>query len=254
MTYPNQDIALPTGKAGKGAGVIRVFIGADSNEVVAAHVLAHSIIRHSSVPVCVTPLILGQLPMTRKKAEYQSTEFSFSRFLVPYLCDFEGRAIFMDCDMLCRTDIKELWKLTNTGYAVSVVKHNYTPKSDIKFLGNRQARYEKKNWSSLMVFENSQCRELTPLTVNEATGLYLHQFKWLDSEIGEIPVEWNHLVGEYEKNPKAKLVHFTLGTPCFKAYDGCEFSDEWHAEKDLMLDYNRIGEYDKLKIVRHDHG
>src|SRR5260221_11857499 len=162
---------------------------------------------------------LGQLTMTRKRAEYQSTEFSFSRFLVPYLCEYKGRAIFMDGDMLCRSDIVELWKLTDTTHAVSVVKHDYKPKQEDKFLGNKQSLYEKKNWSSLMVFNNALCKTLTPQTVNEASGLYLHQFKWLqdDSLIGSIPVEWNHLVGEYSPNQKAKLVLLTLGTPCFKA-------------------------------------
>ena len=254
MTHPNQDIRLLTGREDVEAGMIRVFIGGDSNEVIAAHVLAHSIIRRSSVPVCVTPLILGQLPLTRAREPIQSTEFAFSRFLVPYLCGFKGRSIFMDCDMLCRADIKELWEI-DTGKAVSVVKHDYIPKDKQKFLGNTQTNYAKKNWSSLMIFDNELCRELIPPVVNIATGLYLHQFKWLndDKDIGGIPVEWNHLVGEYEPNPNAKLVHFTLGTPCFKAYDHCEFADEWYREKDLMLHYNKIGEYDKLRIVKYDH-
>ena len=189
--------------------------------------------------------------MTRVRAEYQSTEFSFSRFLVPYLCGYEGKAIFMDSDMLCRTDIAELWKL-DTPHSVSVVKHDYQPKKEDKFLGYKQSLYEKKNWSSLMLFNNTLCRALTPKVVNEASGLYLHQFKWLqdDSLIGALPVEYNHLVGEYPPNPNAKIVHFTLGTPCFKAYSNCEFSDEWYAELDRVNDYNRIGEYKERHEIR----
>ena len=225
--------------------MIRVFIGYDSEETVALHVLSHSIMRHASVPSSITPLVLRQLPMTRERAEYQSTEFSFSRFLVPYLCGYEGRAIFMDCDQLVRADIAELMALHDPYRAVSVVKHEYAPKPDDKFLGYKQSLYAKKNWSSVMVFENALCRILTPQVVNTASGLYLHQFKWLqdDSMIGELPVEWNHLVGEYEPNLKAKLVHFTLGTPCFAKYAHCEFADEWHEERRKMLHYNPAGEY-----------
>ncbi len=229
--------------------MIRVFVGWDSNEPVAASVLIHSLMRHAKEPVCITPLVLGQLPMTRERAQYQSTEFSFSRFLVPYLCGYEGKAIFMDGDMLCREDISPLWK--DSAHAVAVVKHDYQPKKENKFLGYEQSLYEKKNWSSLMVFNNYLCKALTPKVINEASGLYLHQFKWLqdDSLIGSLPVEWNHLVSEYPPNPRAKIVHFTRGAPCFKAYSQCEFADEWYEELDRLNDYNKIGEY---KVRQHE--
>ena len=192
---------------------IRVFIGYDPNETVAYHVLANSIIRQSSVPVSITPLMLKQLPMTRPRDVHQSTEFSFSRFLVPYLCDYKGKAIFLDCDMLFRMDIKDLFKQASDPYAsVSVVQHNYTPKTDSKFLDQKQSKYAKKNWSSLMIFNNEKCLSLTPETVNKESGMYLHQFEWTQ-DIGSIPKSYNHLVGEYEPNPDAKIVHYTLGTP-----------------------------------------
>ena len=241
MTYRRKP-----GRPLTGSGdVVRVFIGFDREEAVASGVLIHSLMRHASGPVSITPMVLGQLPMTRMRAEYQSTDFSFSRFLVPYLCGYEGRAIFMDCDMLCRADIYDLWRQTDTHHAVHVVKHDYIPHDAPKFLGQRQSVYEKKNWSSLMVFNNPMCKTLTPKVVNEASGLYLHQFKWLqdDSLIGSLNMDWNHLVGEYPVNHNAKLVHFTLGTPCFKAFSRCEFSDEWYKEQDLMLDYNKLGEF-----------
>src|SRR3990167_2431018 len=123
--------------------MLRVFLGYDSNEVVAYHTLAHSILRHASVPVSVTPLKLSQLPMKRDRTPTQSTEFSFSRFLVPWLCGYEGEAIFMDCDQLCRVDIATLHGAK--GAAVSVVKHEYAPRPEDKFLGQRQSIYAKKN-------------------------------------------------------------------------------------------------------------
>lgn len=216
----------------------RIFIGYDSDETVAYHVLAHSILRHASVPVSVTPLKLSQLPMTRERTPTQSTEFSFSRFLVPWLCGYEGHAIFMDSDMLCRVDIAGLHG--EAGKAVSVVKHDYEPCPEDKFLGQRQSIYAKKNWSSVMVFDNNLCRALTPEYVNSAGGLELHQFKWLPSDawVGTLAPEWNHLVEEYAPNQQAKIAHFTRGTPCFSDYADCEFSDEWYAEKSLMLGYS----------------
>lgn len=213
---------------------IRVFIGWDPNEVVAYHVLAHSIIRHASVPVSITPLKLSQLPMKRARDPKQSTEFAFSRFLVPWLCGYEGEAIFMDCDMLMRDDIA---KMTGTrGAAVSVVQHKYMPRPEDKFLGQQQTVYAKKNWSSVMLFDNEQCRALTPAYVNKASGLELHQFKWLDEDqVGKLDKSWNHLVQEYEPNPDAKLVHFTRGGPWFEKYRDVEFAREWRDELALMM-------------------
>jgi hypothetical protein len=228
----------------------RVFIGFDPNETVALHVLAHSIMRHSSIPVQITPMVLWQLPMTRPPDPMQSTEFSFSRFLVPHLCGYEGTAAFLDCDMLCRTDIAELFAEAHPDRAVSVVQHDYTPKHATKFLDKPQTAYRRKNWSSVMVFQNSRCRALTPGSVNTASGLELHQFKWLqDSEIGALDPAWNHLVGEYDPNPAAKLVHFTLGTPCFAKYADCEFAAAWHEERRLMLHHNPIGEFSLAERV-----
>ena len=225
--------------------MVRVFIGYDPAETVAYHVLAHSILRHASVPVSITGLVLRQLPMTRERDPKQSTEFSFSRFLVPWLCGFKGTAIFMDCDMLVRADVAELH--CQRGKSVSVVKHDYTPSTEGKFLGNTQTRYAKKNWSSVMVFDCGGCAVLTPEYVNTASGLDLHQFKWLGGDylIGKIAPEWNHLVGEYPPNGAAKLVHYTLGTPCFAKYANCEYAEEWHEERRLMLAYKREGEFSK---------
>ncbi len=222
--------------------MLRIFIGYDTNETIAYHVLANSIMRRSSVPVCITPLILSQLPMTRMRDEKQSTDFAFSRFLVPWLCNYKGRALFMDCDMLCRSDLAELFEY-GKDCALSVVQHDYAPIEEDKFLDQSQSLYKRKNWSSVMLFNNDLCRALTPEYVNTASGLELHQFKWLeDSEIGKLDIEWNYLVTEYPKNSEAKIVHFTRGTPCFRKYSRCDYSDEWYEEKRLMMSHNQIGE------------
>jgi hypothetical protein len=220
------------------------MIGYDPNETVALHVLMQSIMRHASVPVSITPIMLSQLPMTRPRDPRQSTEFSFSRFLVPWLCAYEGVAAFMDCDMLCRADIAGLFAHAVPGRALSVVQHDYTPGAGLKFLGQPQSRYDRKNWSSVMVFDCARCQALTPEYVNTASGLDLHQFKWTDdSAIGALDPEWNHLVGEYAPNPRAKLVHFTLGTPCFARFADCEFAQEWREELRRTTYHNPVGEY-----------
>lgn len=212
---------------------MRVFIGYDPAETVAFHVLSHSIHRTAKRPVSITPLILSQLPMTRGRNPVQSTEFSFSRFLVPYLCDYSGMALFMDCDMLVRSDINEILDHSD-GSDIQCVQHDYTPSTGRKFLGQVQSVYKKKNWSSVMLFNNDKCRYLTVDKVNTETGLYLHQMLWA-STVGKLPAEWNHLVGEYPPNPSAKNAHFTLGTPCFPDYKDCEFAEEWRQELARML-------------------
>lgn len=212
----------------------KVFIGFDPKEKAAFAVAQYSLMRHASVPVAVTPLILRTLPMTRSWDNRQSTEFSFSRFLVPYLCNYQGWALFMDCDMMFRADVEELFSFADDRYAVMVVKHDYEPKTDTKFLGHVQTKYPRKNWSSVMLFNCARCTALTKHAVNTMGGPWLHQFEWAD-EIGELPVEWNHLVGEYDPNPDAKLVHWTLGGPYFQEYFDAEFAAEWWQNRDRML-------------------
>jgi hypothetical protein len=157
--------------------MIKVFVGYDQSEAVSFNVLSHSIQSNSSVPVAIIPVRLSQLGgvFNRERNALQSTEFSFSRFLVPYLCDYEGWAIFMDCDMLVKADIKELWDQRDDRYAVQVVKHDHQPEENVKFLGAVQTKYEKKNWSSVMLFNCKKCKALTPDYVNTASGLQLHR-------------------------------------------------------------------------------
>lgn len=219
--------------------MIRVFIGYDHDEAVAYNVLAASIQARASEPVAIVSVRLSQLRpiLSRTRDALQSTEFSFSRFLVPHLCEYQGWAVFMDCDMLMLDDVANLWALRDGRYAVMVVKHRHEPREVIKFLGRPQSRYEKKNWSSVMLFNNAACRALTPDYVNRASGLELHQFKWLGSKdlIGALPDCWNHLVGYNPPRRDAALVHYTLGGPYFDEYRDCEYAKEWFAERDAML-------------------
>ena len=211
--------------------MIQVFIGYDSKEKIAYHVLSESILRNSTKPVAITPIYLPNIKddFVRERNNLSSTEFSFSRFIIPHLMNYQGWALFMDCDMLMKTDIADLWRLRDDKYAVQVCKHDYIPKEETKFLGQVQTKYQKKNWSSFMLMNCKKCTTLTPEYVSKASGLELHQFKWLESEelIGELPLEWNWLVGEYDKKEDVKNVHFTKGGPYFEKYSNSDYADEW---------------------------
>lgn len=230
--------------------MINVFIGFDARETATFHVLSHSIHQHASEPVSITPIMLSQLKgvFTREPNPLQSTDFSFSRFLTPYLSNYEGWSIFTDCDMVVTEDIAKLWAMRDERYAVMCVKHDHNPEEDTKFLGAVQTKYQKKNWSSVMMFNNAKCKALTPEYVNNASGLELHQFKWLDNDdlIGDIPKEWNHLVGYNAPNPNAALIHFTEGGPYFEEYADCEHAKTWVEAKQGML---RVDQRNKKQVA-----
>lgn len=220
--------------------MLNIFIGYDQNEAVAFNVLAHSIMRRASKPVAIIPLYLPQLQKsgiyTRERDPKQSTDFTFSRFLTPSMADSRV-SIFMDCDMLCLCDICELEDIAMSDpyKDVFVVKHAYVPKGERKFLDQEQTLYPCKNWSSLMVFNGHRMavRCLTKQVVNDQSAMYLHQFKWSsETHVGGLPSEYNHLVGEYEIRPDAKIVHFTLGGPWFRETQFCEYSRQWFEEYD----------------------
>jgi lipopolysaccharide biosynthesis glycosyltransferase len=215
--------------------MLRIFIGYDEKEVVAYHTLCHSIITRASVPVSFTPLYKQTLSpvFIRENDSHASTDFSFSRFIVPYLSNYEGCSLYMDCDMVVTCDIKELFDLFDSTKALQVVKHNYVPKSTHKFLNQKQTTYEKKNWSSVMLFNNEKCHALTPEVIETAEGLDLHQFKWLENEslVGELPETWNYLVDEYpDRDELPAIIHYTLGGPYFSDTINCDFSTVWLEE------------------------
>ncbi len=218
---------------------LRVFIGYDSKEPVAYHVLASSILRRATVPVSLIPLTRQSVSgiYTRPRGPTEATEFSMTRFLVPYLSGYQGRSVFMDCDMVMRVDVSELVEAIaqQADKALLCCQHDYVPKHLVKFDGHEQTKYPRKNWSSFMVFDNAQCQALTPDYVNTSSGLELHRLHWIaDEQIGALPLDFNWLVGEYEKNAEAKVLHYTNGTPCFPAYADCDHADLWWQEHAAM--------------------
>ena len=224
---------------------MKVFVGYDPREDIAYQVCKHSILTKQP-EANVRPLVQKELCdsgwYNRPIDKLASTEFTFTRFLVPELANFKGWAVFMDCDMILTTDIKELFDQADDKYAVMCVQHDYTPKEGMKMDGQKQTIYPRKNWSSVVLFNcaHPSNARLTQDMVNdpELNGAYFHRFSWLkDEEIGELEHTWNYLVGVYDDIETPKLIHYTEGGPWFENYRNCEFSDLWKQElQDMMND------------------
>jgi hypothetical protein len=191
----------------------RVFIGYDPRQPISFTVLAQSILSRATKPVAIVPLVIEQLDFDRQGL----TPFTFSRFLVPHLCGYSGWALFLDADILVRGDITELFALADDQYAVMVSRN------PIKF-----------EWASVMLFNCDKCRILTREFVSVANGL--HQIIWTKA-IGDLPGDWNHLVGYDAPNPDAKLVHYTQGVPAFEETRDCEHAEEWIEMAKVAMSY-----------------
>ena len=219
-----------------------IYIGYDTREDIAYQVSKFSALQQSK-NVSVLPLKLDDLKEKglywRGEDKLGSTEFTFSRFLVPELNNYKGWALFCDCDIIFLEDINNLFNLRDEKYAVMCVQHDYTPKEGTKMDGKQQTLYPRKNWSSLVLWNcgHPSNQKITKELINnpETTGKYLHRFSWLDDqEIGSIPHHWNWLAGWYKEpndgNPKA--IHYTEGGPWFENYRDCEYHQKW---KDLLF-------------------
>ena len=218
---------------------LKIFVGYDPREDIAFQVCKQSILDTASVPVEIIPLkqrnLRKQRLYTRPVDPLASTEFTFTRFLVPHLTDYSGWALFIDCDFVALTDIKKLFDQTDNKYAVMCAHHDYTPKEGLKMDGQTQTVYPRKNWSSCVLFNCSHIANtklnLGLINNKHTTGAYLHRFSWLeDNQIGQISHEWNWLVGWYEepKDGKPKMLHYTEGGPWFEQYQDCEYANEYY--------------------------
>ena len=220
---------------------MKIFIGYDDREAVVFHVCAQSIIENSSELIEIVPLCLNHLTGYDEGHLDGSNSFTYSRFLVPYLAGYSGLALFIDGDMVVTEDLSNLFSVgrSDLSKAAWVVKHEpYNTNHPVKYFGNPNHNYPRKNWSSVVLFNCSHpsLRCLTPDYVSKSSGKHLHRFEFLnDSEIGELPKKWNVLVGESDNYPSSGLYHYTIGAPCFKNYANCEKSEEWLARFRAML-------------------
>lgn len=222
-----------------------VYIGWDSREDIAYEVARHSILEHNTI-IDVKPLKLHEMKdrmlVTRPDDPKASTQFTFTRFLAPYLNNYRGWALFVDCDFLFLDDVQKLFDLADHRYAVQVVKHDYSVNDGgIKMDGQVQHAYPRKNWSSCILFNcgHPKNQALQPELLNTYEMSFLHQFKWLDdTDIGDLPHNWNWLVGHYDTKTHGhpQAVHYTLGTPFMEGYEQCDFAPEWFGARKRYYD------------------
>lgn len=222
---------------------LKVFIGYDPKESIAWDVCSFSILRHTSNGVTTHPIKQNELRelgiYTREKDQGASTEFSITRFLTPFLSANDEWSIFVDCDFIFNSDILAVLDGLDPSKALYVVKHDYVPSKAIKMDGAGQSIYPRKNWSSFMVFNNNHpdLKRLTPSLVNSSSPQHLHRFEWVKNqeEIGELPLSWNFLVGEYPKpTVKPHAIHFTNGGPWFDDCQNVDYSAEWLEECEML--------------------
>lgn len=214
---------------------MKVFVGYDSREQIAYDVCEYSILKYNR-SARVIPLKQDELREQklywRDNDPLSSTEFTFTRFLVPHLCNYQGWALFVDCDFLFQINIEEIFALADNRYAAMVVKHDYNPPEGVKMDGQKQLAYPRKNWSSMILWNcgHPNNQKLTTDLVNKETGQFLHRFSWLkDDMIGELNCQYNWLVNHYHepKDGKPKLIHYTEGGPWFENYQHCEYGYHW---------------------------
>lgn len=220
--------------------MFNVYVGYDTRLDEVYNVCRYSILRHSK-DINVIPV---------KQQEYRdrriynrpiddkgSTEFTITRFLVPYLNNYSGWSLFCDCDFLWTVDVKQVFDLRDDKYSIMVVKHDYTPVTDTKMDNKIQYKLPRKNWSSLMLFNNQKCTKLDLETINTKEPGYLHRLHWVsDEQIGSLPIEFNYLVG-YNQGPY-KALHYTDGGPWFENYKNVQYSELWTNELNLYKSAN----------------
>lgn len=224
----------------KDSGPLRIYVGWDSREPIAYDVCENSLQRHSQSELEIIPLKLDDL---RKKGLYSrdedplaSTEFTYTRFLTPYLAGYRGWALFCDCDFLWTTDVAKLFAQADDNKALICVQHDYKPTERTKMDGKPQSVYPRKNWSSMMLINCGHPANavLTPDVVNRESGAYLHRFQWLpDDLLGAVDHTWNWLEGWYDKPADGSYpaaIHYTRGGPWFENWQDVDYGDLWIAE------------------------
>lgn len=243
---------------------MKIFIGYDSKQAEASKICEFSLRHNSSVPLDIYHLDTNELRKAEKyfraDGDPSSTEFTYSRFLVPHLMGYEGFAMFVDSDFLFLDNITKLWDqiiLDKINWAFTsawCVQHpEYTPKSNVKFYNKPQLTFPKKNWSSLMIFncQHPDCKKLTPITVSNQSPRWLHRFEWtMDNTIGNISTNWNFLVGEYEHQTSLPhALHFTNGGP-FNDVWGQDYEEYWLMYKDKLNSLAELGELQSPTSIR----
>ncbi len=216
--------------------MINIWIGYDEQFKDNIPVLFASLKQYATIDYQINLLKINELHnlLYRERSPLQTTDSAFTRWLVPYLSNYQGWNLYMDSDMMFRDDISKLYDLRDEEKSLMVVKHPMYDYKDTKFNNKSQSLYDRKNWSSLMLFNSEKCQNLNLDLINLSSGLDLHQFKWLkDSNIGELPIEWNHLCDVMPYNEHASIVHWTQGGPWFEENINSDYAEEWKLYRQL---------------------
>lgn len=230
---------------------IVIYIGYERSQHIAFEVLKFSLMSNSSAPLDIRPLNLGQLRkdigFTRTHDPLQSSEFTYTRFLVPYLCNYRERALYLDCDMLCLADIADLYFADLKGLSLRVVKQSQVVTSNKKMDGRIQTSYPRKNWSSLMLLNCEALDCWTRETVSQESGKWLHRFEPIADEcIGELPIEWN-VLDRYDD--QTKLIHYTEGGPWLTGCENHPFGDIWFEYLERYRETNASDQFESLVVL-----
>ena len=222
----------------------RIFVGWDSREDIAYRVCRHSLLVRSSIALDVRPIVQSELRQqglySKAADKLASTEFTYTRFFVPYLAGYEGWALFCDCDFLWLANVAELAAQRDDRYAIMCVHHDHRTRETTKMDGRVQTVYPRKNWSSMVLYNcgHPANRALTPEVINREGGAFLHRFQWLDdAQIGAVAETWNWLEGWNEPPAEGhpNVVHFTRGGPWFENRQDVAYGALWRAERDTYL-------------------
>ena len=248
-----------------------IWIGYDANEVLPYAVARHSIAGWCEHTIPIFGVVLNDLigeglytrPMEMRQVKTNegvpvdtlwdnisgfpmSTEFAISRFFILELVkrhfpENGGWALFVDCDVLARGFIDDIFHAAEQqpDKAVVCVPHEHKViEGENKKDGAISTNYNRKNWSSVMLFnrDHPANKGLTLELLNTVPGRDLHRFCWLkDDEIGYLDNKWNHLVGVdsiVSPSPSPALVHFTNGGPWLPKYNTVQYAAEWCAARD----------------------
>ncbi|OTG67351.1 glycosyl transferase [Acinetobacter silvestris] len=114
--------------------VIKIFIGCDPNncDLEQMMVLDYSIHKHTQHPIEIVWMQLSHDPASPWYTNQETgqgwhttkwaTPFSGFRWAIPEHCNFKGRAIYMDADVVILSDIAELWSHPIDDQAIVIAK------------------------------------------------------------------------------------------------------------------------------------
>lgn len=192
---------------------VRVFIGSGEASLLERKVAAYSLRKHTARDLDVyvfngthNAVELNDeepvaAPMSLRVKYRNVTEFSLYRYLIPEICGYEGRAIYIDSDTICLADIGELFD---------------APMDGAHFLAKSEA-YKGGLWGlSVMLIDCGACRfDLEEVVGEIDRGLYtMTDFSCMSPEflachpyrIGALDPRWNSFD---EADAGTKLIHYT---------------------------------------------